>query len=61
MPAPPGRPNSFNLMQFLGEFGKIPPLLEGSCPTWAKSWIVSDQKGSRELDIYVGFTLYSGD
>ena len=34
---PPQRPNSFNFMQFLGEFGKIvcsrpPPPLEGSRP-----------------------------
>ena len=34
---PPRRPNSFNFMQFLGEFGKIvcsrpPPPLEGSRP-----------------------------
>ena len=34
-----GHPNSFNFMQFLGEFGKIAPLLEGSRPTWGKSWI----------------------
>ena len=34
-PPPPGRPNSFNFMQFLGEFGKIvysPPPPEGLRP-----------------------------
>ena len=36
---PSGRPNSFNFMQFLGEFGKITPPWRVHAPTWGKSWI----------------------
>ena len=37
----PGGPNSFNIIQFLGKFGKIMlvPPLDGWCPTLGKSWI----------------------
>ena len=31
-PPPPGRPNSFNFMQFSGKFGVFTPPLEGSRP-----------------------------
>ena len=37
--APPGRPNSFNFMQFSGKFGVFTPPLEGSRPPSGKSWI----------------------
>ena len=36
---PPGRPNSFDFMQFSGKFGVFTPPLEGSCPPSGKSWI----------------------
>ena len=36
---PPGRPNSFNFMQFSGKFGVFTPPLEGSRPPSGKSWI----------------------
>ena len=38
--APPGGPNSFNFMQFLGKFGKIvclPPPGGGGAPSWKSS------------------------
>ena len=31
---PPGRPNSFDFMQFSGKFGVFTPPLEGSRPPW---------------------------
>ena len=36
---PPGRPNSFDFMQFSGKFGVFTPPLEGSRPPSGKSWI----------------------
>ena len=33
---PPGRPNSFDFMQFLGKFGVFTPPLEGSRPPLGK-------------------------
>ena len=37
---PPGRPNSFDFMQFSGKFGVFMPPLEGSRPPPpGKSWI----------------------
>ena len=43
VPPPPECPNSFNFMQFLGNFGKIvcwsPPPPGSWRPTWGKSWI----------------------
>ena len=37
---PPGRPNSFDFMQFSGKFGVFTPPLEGSRPPPSgKSWI----------------------
>ena len=48
--APPGGPNSFNSMQFLGKFGKIvcwrPPWRVGA-PSSGKSWIRHCTPGGR--------------
>ena len=64
---PPGRPNSFDFMQFSGKFGVFTPPLEGSRPPSGKSWIRHWQRpvfwwkqlalGNYSLIVYVSLRL----